>query len=73
MSENSALYNATMHFIGGTLGGMTGVAASYPLDTIKVGPCFLRCVHLAWHQETLSDGNACPSLRRVRSVCKRRP
>ena len=35
MSE-SPLYNATMHFIGGTLGGMTGVAASYPLDTIKV-------------------------------------
>lgn len=36
MSEPSAAYTALMHFIGGTLGGMTGVAASYPLDTIKV-------------------------------------
>mmetsp|Transcript_6232 Transcript_6232/g.8043 ORF Transcript_6232/g.8043 Transcript_6232/m.8043 type:complete len:307 (+) Transcript_6232:75-995(+) len=32
----SAAYVAAMHFIGGTLGGMTGVAASYPLDTVKV-------------------------------------
>lgn len=34
--EPSAAYKAIMHFIGGTLGGMTGVAASYPLDTVKV-------------------------------------
>lgn len=32
----NAFYTACMHFIGGTLGGMTGVATSYPLDTIKV-------------------------------------
>ena len=32
----SPVYTACMHFIGGTLGGMTGVAASYPLDTVKV-------------------------------------
>ena len=37
MSEAmSPAYTAAMHFIGGTLGGMTGVASSYPLDTIKV-------------------------------------
>lgn len=34
--EMSPAYKASMHFIGGTLGGMTGVAASYPLDTVKV-------------------------------------
>jgi hypothetical protein len=34
--EMSPAYVASMHFIGGTLGGMTGVAASYPLDTVKV-------------------------------------
>lgn len=32
----SPVYTACMHFIGGTLGGMAGVAASYPLDTVKV-------------------------------------
>lgn len=37
MSEpHSPAYTATMHFIGGVLGGMAGVAASYPLDTVKV-------------------------------------
>jgi hypothetical protein len=36
-APKSAAYTAAMHFIGGTLGGMTGVATSYPLDTIKVG------------------------------------
>ena len=35
-APKSAVYVAGMHFIGGTLGGMTGVAASYPLDTVKV-------------------------------------
>ena len=25
-----------MHFVGGTLGGMSGVLASYPLDAIKI-------------------------------------
>ena len=40
MSDNmSPAYKASMHFIGGTLGGMTGVAASYPLDTVKVRGC----------------------------------
>ena len=29
-------YVSAMHFIGGTFGGMTGVATSYPLDTVKV-------------------------------------
>jgi len=29
-------YVSSMHFIGGTFGGMTGVATSYPLDTVKV-------------------------------------
>jgi hypothetical protein len=41
--EHGALYTAMMHFIGGTLGGMTGVAASYPLDTIKVTKLTLLC------------------------------
>ena len=56
MSEPSAAYKATMHFVGGTLGGMTGVAASYPLDTVKVrfqGPS-LRFKHRCWRIKTLN-------------------
>mmetsp|Transcript_341 Transcript_341/g.681 ORF Transcript_341/g.681 Transcript_341/m.681 type:complete len:307 (+) Transcript_341:113-1033(+) len=36
LPEHSALYKTVMHFVGGVFGGMTGVAASYPLDTVKV-------------------------------------
>ena len=34
--KNNPIYNSCMHFVGGTLGGMSGVLASYPLDTIKI-------------------------------------
>jgi hypothetical protein len=33
--KHGALYTSVMHFVGGVFGGMTGVAASYPLDTVK--------------------------------------
>lgn len=35
-SEEHPLMKATRHFVGGTLGGMCGVAVSYPFDTVKV-------------------------------------
>mmetsp|Transcript_40548 Transcript_40548/g.49185 ORF Transcript_40548/g.49185 Transcript_40548/m.49185 type:complete len:344 (-) Transcript_40548:234-1265(-) len=35
-SEGGGLKHAALHFAGGTLGGMGGIAASYPLDTVKV-------------------------------------
>jgi len=45
MSEAmSPAYTAAMHFIGGTLGGMTGVATSYPLDTIKVRSFYCQAI-----------------------------
>lgn len=72
MSENSPLYNATMHFIGGTLGGMTGVAASYPLDTIKVCPCSCTLPRSVWHHDA-PYSNAGASFHCNRSACKRRP
>ena len=58
--KHGALYTSVMHFAGGVFGGMTGVAASYPLDTVKVE-----------RRLSLLDGNSCSFSPLLMLLCAR--